>query len=222
MSEHALSGGGVIRIRPVTAEDATALREAWKRLSPTSRHRRFFGSVTALTDAMVRYLTDVDGKNHIALAAVLDSPDLKTETGVGIARCIRLKDEPEVAEAAVTVIDEMQGKGVGRLLLQELAKAACAAGIRRFRGEGLSDNAPLRALLSDLGIVPHRSDDGTFVFDVDISDAASSAGSPVRRWLRAAVSSLESLAVLPTLPGIALPWSGRSAGDDAADGAKEE
>lgn len=221
MSEHALSGGGLVRIRPVTADDAAALRDAWKRLSPMSRHRRFFGSVTALTDEMVRYLTDVDGKNHIALAAVIDSPDLKTETGVGIARCIRLKDEPEVAEAAVTVVDDMQGKGVGRLLLQELAKAACAVGIRRFRGEGLADNAPLRSLLSDLGIAPHRTDEGTFVFDVDISDVASSSDSPVRRWLRAAVSSLESLATLPSFPGIGLPWSGRPDEDDPK-GSKEE
>lgn len=218
MSEHALPGGGRIRIRPVTSDDAAALREAWKRLSPVSRHRRFFGSVTALTDEMVRYLTDVDGTNHIALAAVVDSPDLKTETGVGIARCIRLKDEPSVAEAAVTVVDEMQGKGVGRLLLQELAKAACAVGIQRFRGEGLLDNAPLRGLLADLGIEPRAGDDGTFVFDVDISDVAHATDSPVRRWLRAAVTSLESLAVLPALPGIALPWSGRPRDGGDGDG----
>lgn len=187
MSEHLLENGTRIRVRPMTPEDAPALREAWSRLSPTSRRRRFFGAVTQLSDDMVRYLTSADGKEHIALAAVSDSPDLKTERGVGVARCIRLKDEPEVAEAAVTVVDDMQGCGIGRVLVEELAKAAHAAGIKRFRGEALEENVPLRSLLHDLGIVPNHTDEGTIVFDIDIQAAASAPGSPLRRWLRAAI-----------------------------------
>lgn len=195
MSEHVLADGTHVRIRPLTKGDAPALREAWERLSAASRQHRFFGPVPRLTDEMVRYLTDVDGHDHIALAAIVDSVDLKTERGVGVARCIRLDDEPEVAEAAVTVIDEMQGQGVGRLLATALAAAASRAGIKRFRGELLEENAKVRALLSDLGIAPKRDDQGIMVFDVDISRAASfgeELGSvrAVRDWMRAAATTL--------------------------------
>lgn len=190
MTEHALVDGTRVRIRPVTADDAQGFRDAWERLSPASRQRRF-GTSTRLTDEMVRYFTNVDGKDHIALAAIIDSPDLKTESGVGVARCIRLAEDPQVAEAAVTVIDAMQGLGLGRLLVQALATAASEAGIKRFRGEGLAENVPLRSLLSDLGIEPRFEDEGTIVFDVDISQVANEPSSPVRRWMRAAVSSID-------------------------------
>lgn len=200
MTEYVLGDGTTVRIRPITPEDAPGLRAAWEGLSPVSRRRRFFGSVTNLTDEMVRYLTEVDGHDHIALAAVLDSNDLKEEEGVGVARCIRLKNEPRVAEAAVTVIDSMQGRGLGRILVQELAKAAYDAGIRRFRGEGLADNLALRSLLTDLGISPTPTAEGTVMFEVDISNAGAEPNSPVRRLLRAAVSTFgEAVAVLPWL-----------------------
>lgn len=214
MSEHVLEGGTRVRVRPMTAADGPALREAWSRLSMTSRRRRFFGAVTQLTDDMVRYLTTVDGKDHIALAAIVDSPDLKTERGIGVARCIRLKDEPEVAEAAVTVIDEMQGRGVGRLLVEELARAAYAAGIKRFRGEALEENVPLRSLLHDLGIVPTHTDEGTIVFDIDIQGAGHAPGSPLRRWLRAAVTSIGGAVN-------ALPFVGSPGGTHGGHGSGE-
>lgn len=191
MSEHVLSDGTRIRIRPVTPDDGPLLRAAWKHLSPASRHRRFFGGLSSLSDEMVRYLTHVDGKDHIALAAVLDSPDLKSEVGLGVARCFRLKDAPDVAEAAVTIVDAWQGKGLGRLLASSLAEVAHRAGIKRFRGEALEDNVPLRALLSDLGIVPTHTHEGTVVFEVDIQGVGQEPASPLRRWMRAAVSTLE-------------------------------
>ena len=209
MTEHVLADGTRVRIRPITADDAQAFREAWDKLSPASKHRRFFGNFTNLTDEMVRYLTDVDGKDHIALAAVVDSPDLKTESGVGVARCIRLAGEAEVAEAAVTIVDSMQGRGLGRLLVKSLAKAAADAGIKRFRGEGLADNAPLRSLLSDLGIDPTHADHGVIVFDVDISRVhhdASDPDSSVRRWMRAAATSFGGAVSAVS----ALPWPTRA------------
>src|SRR5262245_31036074 len=115
--QHELSDGSVVTLRHIRKEDAEELRRAFERLSPTSRYRRFFGGLHTLTDDMLRYLTDVDGTNHVAIVATHESPDLKTENGVGVARFVRLADEPEVAEAAVTVSDDMQRKGLGRKLL---------------------------------------------------------------------------------------------------------
>src|SRR5689334_1091439 len=121
-------------LRLIEPDDADELRRAFARLSPRSRYQRFLGGMPELTDPMVTYLTQVDGENHVAIVAGTDSHDLKTEVGLGVARFVRLADDPTVAEAAITVVDDVQGKGVGRLLLTALARIALAHGVRVFRG----------------------------------------------------------------------------------------
>jgi GNAT superfamily N-acetyltransferase len=45
-----------------------------------------------------------------------------------------LPDDPGVAEAAVTVVDECQGRGLGTILIEALGAVALEHGIGRFRG----------------------------------------------------------------------------------------
>jgi len=68
--------------------------------------------------------------------------------GVGIARFIRLADEPDVAEPAIVVVDEMQGHGLGRLLMERLIEAAVERGVKRFRSDFLAINRPMKELLT--------------------------------------------------------------------------
>jgi hypothetical protein len=56
-----------------------------------------------------------------------------------------------VAEAAVTVLDEYQGRGIGTVLLRMLAGTAREHGIRSFRGYVLAENAPMMDIMHDLG-----------------------------------------------------------------------
>ena len=70
--------------------------------------------------------------------------------GRRVARHVRLPEEPTAAEAAVTVLDEYQGKGVGTILLRMLAGSARQHGIRSFRGYVLAENAPMMDILHDL------------------------------------------------------------------------
>ena len=60
-------------------------------------------------------------------------------------------ERPEQAELAVAMADEIQGKGLGSVLLGALAAAAWAAGIERFTAEVLADNMPMRKLMSRSG-----------------------------------------------------------------------
>jgi GNAT superfamily N-acetyltransferase len=150
-----------------------------------------------LSDGMVSYLTRVDGDHHVAIVAGVDSHDLKDELGVGVARFVRLADRPDVAEAAVTVVDDMQGKGVGRLLLQALAREARARGVQRFRGMVLADNARMRHLLAEVGARVYPEDAETLAFEVPVEgapEAEPQAEHPLRRLLRAAAASLGVLA----------------------------
>src|SRR5205823_13782237 len=121
--------------------------EGLSRLSEESRYRRFLAPVAALSDDQLRHLTEIDAWDHFAWVALLrDAPD----RGIGVGRYVRLHDEPTVAEAALTVVDEYQGRGLGTLLLGLLAVAARAAGVERFRAYVLEGNEPVRDRLDAL------------------------------------------------------------------------
>jgi RimJ/RimL family protein N-acetyltransferase len=150
---HELQDGTRVRIRPIEAGDKAGLQRGLALLSRESVRRRFLAAKPALSAAELRYLTEVDGVNHLALCAVLaDAPD----EIVGVARCIRLEPGGEVAEFAIVVGDPVQGEGLGTLLAGALAEAACRVGIRRFSAVTLADNEAVQRLLETFATTVER------------------------------------------------------------------
>jgi RimJ/RimL family protein N-acetyltransferase len=142
-----LSDGTRVRIRPVEPADKPRLEVAMARLSTESIRRRFLAAKPSLSAAELRYLTEVDGSEHIALVAVLDEdPDQIA----GVARCVRTEPGGDTAEFAIVVGDGLQALGLGTTLATALAERACAAGIRRFEATTLADNGPVLDLLEGL------------------------------------------------------------------------
>lgn len=141
-----LTDGTSVTLRPVRETDSTLLVRAFEQLSPQSRYFRFFSSKQQLSAKEVRYFTDIDGMNHFAIGAVVERPD-GTEEGVGVARFIRVRDDPLAAEAAVTVIDPYQQKGLGTLLTQRLLSAAAERGIERLEFFVLESNQSMLAIV---------------------------------------------------------------------------
>lgn len=138
-----------MRVRPVVPGDREGLAEGVRRMSLESRYRRFFSAVPELPDAALTYLTEIDYDDHFAWAAVdLDQPGAP---GVGVARYIRLPDDPEAAEVAVAVADDHHRLGIGTLLLEAVALTAREHGIRRLVATVLSDNQAGRSVLRGLG-----------------------------------------------------------------------
>jgi GNAT superfamily N-acetyltransferase len=135
-------------LRPICAADKELLHRGFLKLSPESRYRRFFAVKTDLSPAELRYLTEIDGIQHFAIGAV--TPDGRD--GLGIARFIQLDGEPGVAEAAIAVADDCQGKGLGSLLFQRLVAAARERGVNRFRCEMLGTNQGMADLV--LAVAP--------------------------------------------------------------------
>jgi|GEM_PF-1380962 len=145
-------------IRLMRPSDRVLLVNGFERMSPQSRYRRFFSAKPRLSDREISYLTELDHHDHVAvvLVAVDDRGEpLGPGAGLGVARFIRLRDTPHVAEAAIVILDEVQGSGFGRLLFQRLAQAASERQVLRFRTEVLAQNNAMKALLQrtahDLG-----------------------------------------------------------------------
>lgn len=152
-------------MRPVRPEDRQRLRVAFERLSAESRRRRFLMPVARLSSRMLTYLTQVDHHDHEALVVV----DAATDEGVGIARFVRSSARPDSAEAAVTVADAWQGRGLGTLLVELLAARAREEGITRFTALMLADNDEMRDVLQRVGpvrVVDQQS--GTVEVEVEL------------------------------------------------------
>lgn len=154
-----LPNGTRVRMRPIRPDDKDQLAAGLRRLSPQSRYLRFFTDKERLTDAELRYLTEVDGEDHFALGVVrLDDDDQEVE-GLGIGRFVRLADEPHVAEPALAVVDDVQGQGLGRRLLLRLIAAATERDVEVFRCDLLAINRGMEELLRDVSPqVEFRSD----------------------------------------------------------------
>jgi GNAT superfamily N-acetyltransferase len=118
-----------------------------------------------LTPSELTYLTEVDHVDHEAIGAIHPA----TGAGLGVARYIRLPERPTVAEAAVAVVDDWQGRGLGRLLLDRLVTRAEENGIERFRALLIATNDAVRNLLAGIGEVRVlRSGDGVMELEVEL------------------------------------------------------
>lgn len=152
MNYHTLNDGRKVAIRPIRPDDHERLRASHARLSPESRYRRFLGSKPELSSADARYLVEVDGSDHFALVATL--PEEPDEPIVAVARWIRLPDDPASAEFAIVVGDAYQRQGLAGELMTQLAHAAVARGVKRFRASMLADNLAMHRLTAKLAAGP--------------------------------------------------------------------
>ena len=128
---------------------------------------RFLTAIDELGDTELRYLTEVDHHDHEALIAF----DGETGDALGDGRFVRSGDGPS-AEAAITVIDDWQGRGLGTALCNLIAERAREEGIRRFTAQLLASNRQMLDVLASLG--PARvisRDAGTIEISVDIPTA---------------------------------------------------
>lgn len=214
-----LRDGTPILLRQIRPEDRDRLVEGLRRLSPTSRYLRFHADVDHLTESQIDYLTRVDHAEHEAIVALdLTRPDVP---GIGVARYIRDAFEREVAEAAVTVADEYQGKGAGTLLLGALSARARRQGIEVFRNYVLASNEPMLEVFDGLGAIRDQETDRLWRVDLPLPQRASDLpDSPAGRAFMAAAK--EGFRLSSLFPPVWSRLSFRSVGQDAVEGIAEE
>ena len=158
-------------VRAIRPDDAPGLAEAFEQLSETSRYRRFFMVKPRLSERGLAFFTDVDHHDHEALVAVAPGSGQL----VGVARFIRNPAEPDQAEAALTVIDSWQQRGLGTALLRELAQRAAEEGIRHFTAEILAENRPMLTLARRLGPAETTHEGTTVSARIDLTPGAEQA-----------------------------------------------
>jgi acetyltransferase len=144
--EHWEAGGERLLIRPIRPADAAEHNAFFRRLSPEDIRLRFFAAVRELTPAQLDKFTRLDYDRDMALIAI------REETGetVGVARLVR-EGDPLVAEFAVIVQHDLQGRGLATRLMRRLLDWAPRHGVCEVIGEILAENAAMIDLARHLG-----------------------------------------------------------------------
>lgn len=154
--------GDTFSVRPVHPDDKWTIADAFTRLSPETRYNRFLIPSERLSNSQLAYLTELDFQDHVAWG-VIDG-----DQPIAIARFIRLADQPEAADFAITVFDTHQRRGIGPMLMGILAASAIARGIRQFHFDVLTQNGPMLSLLARFGAeITADGDLAHAVLDVD-------------------------------------------------------
>ena len=143
-----LPDGASILIRPIRADDKRMLEDGLRQLSDESVHRRFLTPKSSFSRTELRYLTEVDGRDHVALVA--EYPGHPVRRLIAVGRFVRLHEDPEAADVAIVVADEWQRRGVGSVISDQLAAKARGLGIRDFTATMAADNVAAHKLMYKL------------------------------------------------------------------------
>ncbi len=142
-----LRDGSTVHVRPVRPEDAAGVRALFEGLSAESRWLRFFSEAYD-AGAVVRWATEVDYDRRFGLVATAGAE----QRLVAHAGWERLRDRADKAELALAIADDFQGRGLGTILLGQLAEAAHAAGVTLLDAEVLPQNHQMLQVLRDAGL----------------------------------------------------------------------
>lgn len=164
-----LEDGTPLIVRPIRPEDKALLTGGLARLSPVSRQQRFLAPKPRFTLAELRYLTEIDGVDHVAYVALRgDAP----KELVAVGRLVRSTKDPTAAEVAVAVGDCWQRRGIGTLLGDLLATAARDRGIRWLTATMASDNVAAHRLLRHISTkLRHHQEGGVDELWADLTAA---------------------------------------------------
>jgi GNAT superfamily N-acetyltransferase len=147
--------GWAVRIRAVSSGDEEGLRGMFSRLSRRTIYQRFHMPYPHVPEWALASFTRADDQASSLVAVVGNEI-------VGHAIYVR-SDSGCEAEFALVVEDRWQSKGVGKLLLSELAERARHRGVETFTGEVLGENRRVLGLLDAVFVeVNHLMKDGVY------------------------------------------------------------
>ncbi|GHB66908.1 GNAT family N-acetyltransferase [Streptomyces umbrinus] len=175
-------------VRPIRPEDADRLVAFVGGLSRATLAYRSLGPVIRARDDVIRRGAYVDYLNELALVA------LAGDEIAGLVRYVRDTEDPEHAEVTFTIRDDDQSEGFGRLLLEHIAAAARARGIRVLKADVLADNTRMINVFLGSGYRVESGPPGQIVhFDIAVDPQAQAVARAERREHTAVRRSLRPL-----------------------------
>jgi acyl-CoA synthetase (NDP forming)/RimJ/RimL family protein N-acetyltransferase len=205
--ELVLRDGSTVHLRPVRATDKPALLEFYGSLSRESRRLRFFTAGTNVEWA-ANWAASADGESAFGLVATTGAAG----EIVGHGAWVRIDESS--ADVALELSDRTQGRGLGTLMVAELAGAAAAAGLESLVADVLPDNHPMLEVFRECGYPASvRSVDGNLKVEL----RTSATGETLHRFEeRDRVAAQAAVRHVLEPSSVAVVGAGR--GDDSVGG----
>jgi acetyl coenzyme A synthetase (ADP forming)-like protein len=129
-----LRDGRTVHLRPARATDRGAVEDYLIGLSDESRRLRFWSTSIDVTDLAAKAVSP-EYPDHLTLLAVTGG-----DAGHVVGGAQFIRENATRAELSVSVSDELQGSGLGSLLVGNLVDAAYEAGIVTLEARVLPEN----------------------------------------------------------------------------------
>ena len=152
VAKHQVNGVPVT-VRPIRPEDAPMEADFVRHLSSDTRYKRFMLTLRELSHAKLRYLTEVDQSQHVALVATVEQEGREVE--VGVVRYI-VAPAGGSCEFAIALDDAWQGSGLAGILMHALMDIARSRGLATMEGVVLAANARMLKFTHQLGFRVER------------------------------------------------------------------
>jgi acyl-CoA hydrolase/RimJ/RimL family protein N-acetyltransferase len=171
-------GGELLQLRPIRPTDEPKLVGLFYSMSEDGLYKRFMRVVKRIAHQERQYFLDVDYKDNMAV--VLETCDPRHEPEiVGIAQYFRHPDT-DFADVGFIVRDSWQGKGLGRILVEEMVSLAKQNGMKGLTADVLATNQAMLHLFREAGHHVHTEMESgvclvTFYFKEE-DDQAQEAG----------------------------------------------
>lgn len=132
-------------IRPIRHEDADLIRQIVQNMSENSRQMRFMSQSADLPPSLLSRLSRPDYQREFAIL-------VHDEQHRPLAMANYTADNNmQSCEFGINLIDEMQGQGLGVVLMERLIQHARAHHFSQMRAEILASNHPMQKLALKLG-----------------------------------------------------------------------
>jgi len=139
-----LRDGSTVTVRPLRTDDESGLARFFAELSLESRVFRFFAAI-ANAESIARTMVNVDYTSRYGIVAV------GGVDGLIVGHAMYAETQPGKAELALAIADAYQGKGLGTILLGQLAEAAASAGLQVLEAIVKPENHRMLEMLRESG-----------------------------------------------------------------------
>ena len=177
-----LKNGWQVEVRPIRAEDAHLITTFHRQLSEESIRFRYFHNKSNLTQRDLSILSHINYDRQMAfIAEYLGDDGSKEMLGV-----VRVWNDPDNirTEFSVIIRDDLQGLGIGSLLMKKMIDYCTNIGTLEMIGKIMVDNHPMRALMKHLGFKCRYN------MEEQVIDAVLRLNEPESEWQRHRLESL--------------------------------
>jgi acetyltransferase len=143
-----LADGSHIFLRPIKPTDGPLILDSFQKLSKETVYFRFLTNAVRLEPRTLKRLVEIDYQSHFALAAIVFEEE--AEAMIGICRYMA-KEKPGLAELAVVLRDDWQGRGLGRVMVTRVVDIARSKGISSMEIHLDHRNEGMKRIFTSLG-----------------------------------------------------------------------